>query len=286
MYDDRVTAPMTSQVKSDMTPTVYNPRGGPMVGPMIREWRQTRRMTQAELAEDAEVSTRHLSCVENGKAQPSREMVLVLCSALDMPLRQRNAVLEAAGFAPAYDERDFDAPDYEAVRDGLGFLLQRMEPFGAVVVDRSWNVVLWNRPMSAMATWLLGEEPKDGNLLRSTFDPDGLRPFIVNWPDVAVHTLNVLHREALHTGSEAVAHLRDELAAVPGVPEWRHREPKEAVLLPIRIAKDGMELAFFTTIATLGTAADVTLSELRIESYFPADPGTAERMALLAGMMA
>lgn len=255
---------------------------GTMVGTLIRDWRQQRRMTQAQLAEDAEISTRHLSCVENGKASPSREMVLILCSALDVPLRQRNTALEAAGFAAAYDERDFDAPDYEAVREGLGFLLQRMEPFGAVVVDRSWNVLLWNRPMAAMAAWLLGEVPAQRNLLRSTFDPDGLRPFIVNWEDVAVHTLNALHREALHTGSVDVARLRDELAGYPGVPAWKHRRSREAVLLPLRIAKDGLELAFFTTIATLGTAADVTLSELRIESYFPADPQTAERMALLA----
>ena len=259
-----------------------------MVGPLIREWRQQRRMTQAELAEDAEISTRHLSCVENGKARPSREMVLVLCSALDMPLRQRNTVLEAAGFAPAYDHRDFDAPDYDAVRQGLTFLLERMEPFGAVIVDRSWNVVLWNRPMATMATWLLGADPEtlartQSNLLRSTFDPDGLRPYIVNWEDIAVHTLNALHRDALHTGSAAVARLRDELAAAPGVPPWKHREPEETVVLPMRIAKDGIELAFFTTLATLGTAADVTLSELRIESYFPADATTTANLQLLAG---
>lgn len=254
-----------------------------MVGQLIRDWRQQRRMTQAQLADDAEISTRHLSCVENGKASPSREMVLVLCSALDLPLRQRNVVLEAAGFAAAYDEREFHDRDYEAVREGLGFLLQRMEPFGAVVVDRRWNVLLWNRPMEAMARWLLGELPAERNLLRSTFDPDGLRQYIVNWEDVAVHTLNALHREALHTGSTGAARLRDELAAFPGVPTWKHKHPREAVLLPLRIRKDGLELAFFTTIATLGTAADVTLSELRIESYFPADSQTAERMAMLAG---
>ncbi len=255
------------------------------VGSLIRHWRKRRRMSQLDLATDAEVSTRHLSFLETGRSAPSREMVLVLGSALEIPLRGRNTLLRAAGFAPAYRHTDLEAPEMAQVRSALEFVLKKSEPYGAVVVNNTWDVLMMNEPLCALSIWLTGEPPKlPSNLLKNTFDPDGLKPFIKNWEDVARTTLDRLHREAMHHAD--VEELYEELLAMPGVPQdWRHvdwsRSP--SLLIPVTLAKDGLELSFFTTITRLGAPIDVTASELAIESYYPADEQTEAAIRMIIG---
>lgn len=247
------------------------------VGDLVRHWREHRRLSQADLASVAEVSTRHLSCVERGKARPSRQMVLVLASALEVPLRERNAWLRAAGFAPAYRETDLGAPEMGQVRLALELMLARHEPFGAVVVDRTWNVLLANRPWRAVFELLLGGPAGATNLLRATFDPRGLKPFLLNWEEVARATLERVRREALVEGDPELEALYEELVAMPDVPaSIRRRDFDRAppLVIPVKLAVGGEVISLFTTITTLGTPTDVTLSELRIEAYHPADAAT------------
>ncbi|TNE87970.1 MAG: XRE family transcriptional regulator [Deltaproteobacteria bacterium] len=249
----------------------------PDVGGLIRGWRRKRRMTQQDLAEAAEVSTRHLSCLETGKARPSQEMVLVLGSAMDMPLRARNTLLMAAGFAPAYRQHDLDAPEMASVRLALDFLLKQAEPYGAVVLDRTWHVIQVNRAFELLGVMLGSPVLPGDNLLRLLFTGKGLREVITNWEELARDTLQRLHREAIITQDEALFALFEELLAVPGVPaSWRRDDPEEAsaLVVPMNLRVMGQELSMFTTVTTLGTPVDVTLSELRIESYFPATPET------------
>lgn len=255
------------------------------VGELVRTWRLRRRMSQSDLAEQAEVSTRHLSFLETGKARPSRQMVLVLGSALDLPLRARNTLLVAGGFAPAYQQTDLDAPEMAGVRAALDLLLD--QPFPSVVLDRTWNVVRPSPLMAAMAAWMLPHRPLMGaNLLESLFDPERLRQYIGNWHDTARTTLDRLHREAVASGDEALHDLHARLLAYPDVPsDWRtvDWEAAPALMIPLQLRKEGASMAFFTTITTLGTALDVTLAELRIESYFPADDATRKLLAAFAG---
>jgi transcriptional regulator with XRE-family HTH domain len=251
-------------------------------GGLIRHWRTKRRMSQQQLAHDAEVSARHLSCVETGKARPSREMVLVLSSALDIPLRERNAVLQAAGHAPAYRETDLDDPRMAPIKAALTFLLRQSEPYGAVVVDRLWNVVMMNGALERLSTTMMGEVARPRNLLRFTFT--ALRPYIENFDEVAASTLHRVRREAVQTGDDELHALYEELAAhVPhleGRDDW---DDHPSLLLPVRFAKGPVHLDFFTTLTTLGTPQDVTLSELRIESYFPATPATDTLVRAMVG---
>jgi transcriptional regulator with XRE-family HTH domain len=245
------------------------------VGELVRHWREHRRMSQADLSVAAEVSTRHLSCLERGVARPSREMVLVLASALEVPLRERNTLLRAAGFAPAYRQTELGAPEMAEIRHALELMLANHAPHGAVVVDRTWNVVLANRPWRRVFGTLGGG---DGpvNLLRATFDPNGLKPHLSNWEEVARGTLERVRREALTDGDPELQALYEELLAMPGVPPSLRRPSWEAppLVLPVRLRVGDAELSLFTTIATLGTPTDVTLSELRIEQYHPADAAT------------
>lgn len=255
------------------------------VGTLLRHWRTHRRMSQLDLAHEAEVSTRHLSFLENGKAKPSREMVLVLSSALEVPLRERNTLLRAAGFAPAYRETDLDAPEMAPVRRALDFLLAKQEPYGAVVVDRTWNVLMGNTPFRTLGAWL-GVDPDatERNLLVQTFSEDGLKPFIENWDDVARSILDRAHREAVDDAE--AAELFERLASMPGVPsDWRVADWGRApdLLIPVVLCKDGLRLAFYTTVTRLGSPIDVTASELRIESYYPADAATERAVAMLMG---
>lgn len=243
------------------------------VGGLLRHWRTKRRLSQQQLAFDAEVSPRHLSCLETGKSKPSREMVLVLTSALDMPLRERNAVLQAAGFAPAYRQTDLDDPRMASVRQALDFLLEQSEPYGAVVVDRLWNVVKMNRALQTLSRVFLGTDTHADNLLQYTFTT--MRPYIVNFEEVAQATLHRVRREAVQTGDDELHAQYEALAAL--VPDTSSRDDWDnhpSLLLPVSFQKGPVRLDFFTTLTTLGTPQDVTLSELRIESYFPANPET------------
>ncbi|MEQ1569001.1 MAG: helix-turn-helix transcriptional regulator [Myxococcota bacterium] len=238
------------------------------VGVWVRQWRVRRRMSQADLADQAQVSARHLSCIERGRASPSRQMVLVLASALEIPLRERNLLLGAAGFAPVYRHTDLTAPEMTQVRRALELMLRNAEPYPAVVVDRRWNLVLANGGWDRLVAPIVGRAPL--NLLQATFEQ--FRPFVTNWEEVARSLLERVRREASADGDEALMSLHDTLAAqLPPTDAWDR--PLDLVL-PVRVTLAGRSLSLFTTLTTLGTAVDVTLSELRIEQYHPADEQT------------
>lgn len=252
-----------------------------MFGSMLREWRQVRRYSQARLAESAEVSTRHLSCLERGVARPSRQMVLVLASALDMPLRQRNALLRSAGFASAYRETDLEDAELAPVRQALAFLLERAEPNAAVVVDRLWNVRMMNRPFEAFLRWFTQDPSSEPlNLARTTVDPRGLGRFVVNRDQVAADLIERIRREAQVARDDDLTQLADELSAMSGHTPDAVGAPTE-LLIPVILEKDGLQARLFTTLTSLSTPMDVTLQELRIETYFPADEATAQLSAAL-----
>jgi transcriptional regulator with XRE-family HTH domain len=260
-------------------------------GSALRYWRTRRGYSQLRLAVDSSVSQRHLSFLESGRAQPSRDLVLKLGIALDVPLRQRNAMLLAAGFAPAYQERNLSDPELSSVMQALDFMLRQQAPFPALVVDRLWNLVRFNEPAAGFMKWLLGMPadaviPRDGsiNVLRLMLDPAGLRPRLVNWQAVCADSLLWIQREAMADGpgSEATA-LLAELSALPGIagglaPDHHvpNLERRALPFLPLTLAHEGVELNLFTTITTLGTPHDVTVHELRLESFFPADGATAD----------
>lgn len=259
------------------------------VGRLLKQWRSVRRMSQLELALEAGVSARHISFVETGRSRPSREMVMLLAEVLAVPLRERNTLLEAAGHARYYRETGLSAPELAQVRRVIEFILERHEPYSAVAIDRRWNVLMANRPHERMLDRLVGDrslpDPTAGNLLRLTFDPDGLRPCIVNWEEVARALVDRVHREIGGSPDEESEALLEELLSYPGVPErWRvpdlTRPPP--VVIPIRLRAGDLQVALFSAITTLGTAQDVTLQELRIESFFPADEATDRAIRELA----
>lgn len=251
---------------------------------LLKFWRARFGVSQLELSLRCEVSQKHISFLESARNAPSRSMVMLICEALDIPLRDRNALLLAAGFAPGYPESDLSAPELAEVGRALTMMLDQQEPYPAVVIDRLFNVLRANRGAGKLLALLYGAErpeqlpPFAGNLLRGLFHPEGFRRHVRNWHDIAPYLLRRLHHEAL--GGAAVPGLRElvtELERCEGVPEdWKRRLPGGwlAPILTVDIEKDGLELSFFSTIATLGTPLDVTLQETRIECYFPADDAT------------
>ena len=248
------------------------------VGTLIRHWRTTRRLSQQALAEEAEISPRHLSCLETGRSHPSREMVLVLASALEVPLRERNTLLLAAGYAPAYRDTDLADPALAPVRRALEHMLVGAEPYGALVMNRRWELLMANRPWRTMAALVLGRELEVGeNLIALTLRADGFRPAIRNADALIRGMLLRLHREAVATSDEELFALVEELETLDGVPtDWRRdawlQTPPVALTVDLEIG--GEVLSMFTTLTTLGTPTDVSVSELRIEHYLPADPET------------
>jgi transcriptional regulator with XRE-family HTH domain len=249
------------------------------VGPLLRDWRARRRLSQMELALDADVSARHLSFVETGRSKPSRELLLQLAEHLDVPLRERNALLLAAGYAPAYAERPLGDEAMAPVREALEHLLKGHEPFPAVAVDRQWELVSANAPALALLSDGVAPELLEppANTLRISLHPDGLAPRIVNLAEYSSHLLHLVAREATATGDAALVSLHDELKGYPGVdPRPRPHDPADSLFIPLRLrGAGGSELSFFSTIARFGTALDVTVAELAIESFFPADEATA-----------
>jgi transcriptional regulator with XRE-family HTH domain len=242
-------------------------------------------MSQLDLALEAEVSARHLSCVETGKAQPSREMVTRLADTLAMPLRERNTLLLAAGYAPEYPETTLDAPELAQVRRAINFILEHQEPYPAFVLNRSWDVLQANRAAARVADYLIGGSAH-ANMVRQFFDPDDLRSVVGNWEEVAGDLIRHLHDAAAAAPSDAKTRaLLEEALRYPGVPpRWRARElsaPPPPVLT-VEFRKGDQELRFFSTIATFGTSRDVTIDELRIECAFPADDATAARCRALS----
>ena len=248
------------------------------VGVRLRQWRELRRLTQLELSLRTDVSTRHLSFLENGRAAPSREMLLHLARHLDVPLRERNQLLLAAGYAPVYRETALDAPRMTAIRSAMRRLLTAHEPFPALAVDRHWDVVDANDSLGALidgaADDLLAPPV---NALRLSLHPAGLASRIVNLGEWRAHLLGRLRRQIAMTADPDLRALHTELVAYPcDQPEPDVELPGSAdVFVPLRIRHRGTELSLFSTVATFGTPLDVTVSELIIESFFPADDHSA-----------
>jgi transcriptional regulator with XRE-family HTH domain len=243
------------------------------VGPLLRSWRERRRRSQLDLALDTGISARHLSFVETGRSRPSAGLVLRLAEQLEVPLRERNALLLAAGFAPAYEERPLDAPEMQGVRDAVQHVLDGHEPYPAAVVDRGWNLVAANRGialLAAGATARLLEPPV--NVVRLSLHPDGAAPRIVNLAEWRAHMLDRLERELALTGDPRLRELLDEVRDYPA-PVAAGR-PNELVV-PLHIHTTAGELRLISTVTIFGTAVDITVAELTIESFFPADQETA-----------
>jgi transcriptional regulator with XRE-family HTH domain len=259
---------------SSRTPPSYN---AAQAGALVRGWRTARRLSQLDLALEAGVSARHLSCVETGKSQPSREMIVRLAETLEIPLRERNTLLKAAGYASMYPESELGAPELAQVRHAIEAILEHQEPYPAFVLDRRWNILMANRAAARVNGFLLEGRPSPhSNMMRHFFDPNDLRAVVANWQEVAGDLIHHLHNEA-RTDAQARA-LLDEVLAYPDVPvQWRTPEPSAArPLLTVVFRHAERELRFFSTITTFGTPRDVTLDELHIECTFPVDEATAE----------
>lgn len=259
------------------------------IGPLLRGWRQRRRLSQLDLALDAEISTRHLSFLETGRARPSREMLLHLAELMHVPLRERNALLVAAGFAPTFSERRLDDPELTQARAALDLLLNAHEPYPALVVDRHWQLQTAN----AAAQRLLSVVPSAAlaapiNVLRLSLDPNGLAPLILNLGEWRQHLLSRLRGQVAASGDAQLADLLQELAAYPPLPGEQaapvSSTPRSDVLVLFRLALPQGELSMFSTVTVFGTPTDVTLSELALEAFYPADPASAELLRALASV--
>jgi transcriptional regulator with XRE-family HTH domain len=265
------------------------------VGALLRRWRTARQLSQLELSQEAEISTRHVSFIETGRSRPSREMVLLLASVLDVPLRERNALLQAAGFAPAYRETGLDDPAMEDMREAVRLILRQHEPCPALAMDRHWSLVMANASYARFLRLLLGAggapppyevlpEPRL-NTLVPLFDPARLRPHVRNWEEVARTVLRRVRREAALEGDERTEEILERLAAFPGVKELA-REPDglgpQALVIPVELEVSGTRLRFFSTVTTLGAPQDITLAELRIEAMHAADAETEGALRAMA----
>jgi transcriptional regulator with XRE-family HTH domain len=247
------------------------------VGDLLRDWRRRRRLSQLELSNEAGISTRHLSFVETGRSRPSRDMVLRLTERLDVPLRERNGLLMAAGFAPVYRERSIDSPEMRPARQALNKVLDGHEPYPALVVDRSWNLLMANEA----AMLFLENVPEELvrppiNIHRLALHPRGLAARVVNLPEVRGHLIARMARQVALTGDEELRALHEETRAYGKDEDDAPHEPSHDIVLPTLLRYGDRVLGFFSTVTTFGTAADVTLSELAIEAFFPADDETAE----------
>ncbi len=258
------------------TPTI-----GRTIGPLMRDWRTRRGRSQLDLSLDVGVSTRHLSYVETGKSRPSPELVLAVAEHLEVPLRERNTMLLAAGFAPRYSARGLDAPAMRPIVAGLQRMLDAHDPFPGVVIDRQWNVVLANDAVAALTAGLAAEVVEAPvNVFRLCLHPAGLAGRTVNFPEWAEYLLRQLRRTIVLTGDDQLVAIEQEVLAYPNVVGLsRHRgslggdEP--AILVPFDLrVDDDLTLSFFTTLTTFGTPLDVTLDELAVELFFPADEVT------------
>jgi transcriptional regulator with XRE-family HTH domain len=251
------------------------------VGALLRDWRMRRRLSQLELSCRTGVSTRHLSFLETGRARPSREMILTLAEELDVPLRARNELLLAAGFAPAYAERPLQDAEMTPVRRAIDLVLAASEPHPVVVVDRSWHLVAANRTVPVLTAGSAPEllEPPV-NVLRLSLHPAGMAPRILNLAQWRSHVLHRLGREVTLTADPGLAELHRELSALPG---GHDPSVPNGIAVPLRLRHEGGELTFLSTVTTFGTAVDITAAELSIESFLPADQWTADALRSLGG---
>ena len=256
------------------------------MGELLRSWRQRRNISQLELSSGSAVSSRHLSFIETGRSKPSREMLVYLSEQLEIPLRDRNQLLLAAGYAPVYGEHQLDAEEMAPVRAALDRFLRAHEPFPAVVIDRRWNLVASNGPVELLTEGAAAELlAPPANALRLTLHPEGMAPRIANLAEWSGHLLQRLRRQAAVTGDAELEQLHDELADYPGVvaDPVRVEHADADIVLPLRLRVGDGELAFFSTVSTFGTAVDVTLAELSIEAFYPADDATAAVLLRAAG---
>ncbi|HEY7579101.1 MAG TPA: helix-turn-helix transcriptional regulator [Acetobacteraceae bacterium] len=253
------------------------------VGDLLREWRQRRGLSQLELSLDAEISTRHLSFLETGRSQPSREMVLRLAEHLDVPLRERNLLLHAAGYASVFPERPLDDPALRVARTAIDQVLQGHEPYPALAVDRHWMLVAsnsaTNRLVADVDAALLAPPV---NVLRLALHPRGMAPRTANLGEWRAHLLTRLGHQIQVSGDPVLVRLLRELRDYPG-PDAPHEVDPAACVVPLRLnTDDAGPLAFFSTTTVFGTPVDITLSELAVEAFYPADATTAERLRRLA----
>jgi transcriptional regulator with XRE-family HTH domain len=254
-------------------------------GDYLRDWRQRRRLSQLDLAQEAEISTRHLSFVETGRSAPSREMVLRLAERLDIPLRERNALLVAAGYAPMYRERPLDDPALAPARRAVELILKSHEPYPALAVDRHWNLVAANRMLPHLmqgADASLLQAPV--NVLRLSLHPQGLAPKIANLVQWRAHVFERLRQQIHATGDSALAALLEELRAYAATEGGDDNLEGEllGVAMPFRFRTPTGTLNFISTTTIFGTPIDVTLQELALETFFPADEATAQALRTLA----
>jgi len=256
------------------------------VGEHLKEWRQRRRLSQLDLAMEAQISARHLSFVETGRAQPSREMILHLAEQLQIPVRERNVLLVAAGYAPIFPERPLTDPALEAARQAVEIVLETQKPYPAFAIDRFWNVVRSNAALPAMYVGVADELLKPPvNALRLCLHPDGLAPRTANFQEWRAHLLGRLKHEVDVVADPRLIDLWNEMSAYPapaGAAELKVRIDPHAVMIPFRIHTQAGLLSFFSATTVFGTPSDITLSELAIESFFPADRETVARVKDLA----
>ena len=255
-------------------------RAASTFGRLLKQWRERRRLSQLALAVDAEISSRHLSFIETGRAQPSRDMVLLLSRVLEVPPRGRNDLLTAAGYAPVYRETGLEAPEMADVRRALDFMMRQQEPYPGLVIDGHWNILMTNAGARRLMGLILdpgavaavGGPP---NAMRLFYHPLGMRPFIVNWEATAAGLIQWLHRDlARGIGDAETSRLLEELLSYPDVPrKWRTLDLDAAPVpfLGVELRRDKTHLTFFSTLTTLGVPYDITLHELRVECFFPAD---------------
>lgn len=255
---------------------------------LLKHWRHLRRLTQIELATDANVSAKHLCFLETGRSQPSREMVQLLGSALDLPLEEINALHVAAGFVPPYGDRGLAADNLQPVRQALDFMLRQQEPYPGIVIDGHWDVRMRNqgsaRLFKPFRDAYAMEAGLADNAMHIVFHPKGLRQFILNWEAFAGQMIQILHREVAQ-GSRAATQLLDEIMAYPGLSaEWRLPRQSQAnsPVMTMQLAKGDFRLDFFSTFTTLAMPTDAVLQQIKIECFFPADDATAEKARRLA----
>jgi transcriptional regulator with XRE-family HTH domain len=266
------------------TATPRNDRSGPVhVGEHLREWRQRRHLSQLDLAVEAEISARHLSFVETGRAAPSREMVLKLAERLEVPLRERNVLLVAAGYAPAFPQRSLDDPMLKSARQAIDLVLRAHEPNPALAYDRHWNLVTANRMVAPLLEGiperLLGQPL---NILRLAFHPEALAPRTVNLAEWCGHLLERLHRQCEATADPELIRLYNDLKGHPIPARAGPLPPDNNVAIPLKLRHNGEVLSFISTTMVFGTPVDVTLSELALETFFPVDDLTAARIRQMA----
>ncbi len=256
---------------------------------LLKTWRQRRRLSQLELALSSGVSQRHVSFLESGRAQPSRRMILQLSETLEVPLRERNDWLTAAGFAPVFRARPLDDPQMMQVMSAVRMMLANHEPFPAIAIDRAWNIRMANKPFDMMGAMLGRDIWQDvggaqRNLMRLFFHPNGIKPFVTNWTAIAPLLWHRAQREAEALGGHEMKQVLTELSEFQDADTlWAAEDAALVPVLPLIVEKDGVRISLFTVIATFGTAQDVTADELRIESLFPADAATETLFRAAAG---